>query len=389
MKDHLKTFPIYKDYDFSKPLPFLTKSKITKGFPLNWQHNAFRERIASGDVEWLTTSGTSSNRLQIMRPKAWRQEQINKSYQFHPLLHALWQAQCKRVVLTTAVCSQMVCFKSDRDMAKRWVDRSLYVNLHHNPNQWRHEDVMRMMLEMNQQSTYILDADPFYLALFLLKLEQLNLLEKWHKPACVTLGYELCPKAIKQYITDICAVPIINIYGSTELGYVLMQQEDNSMFSCSEKSEIESYVVDADPAIRELVVTSYKNPYMPLLNYKTGDLVETKQCKDTQETIILRVLGRMSELYTSPNNQLLPHQLVDDIIYQYANNILFYQLNQLPCQTIYLNYVTQSEAELDPLTKDRLCLALQNKLGAVIKLSQQPEINPGHSGKFAWLQTAG
>lgn len=385
MSDY-KSIPIYKDYDFSQTLPLLTKKEISRGFPLNWQTTEVQQRIKAGDVEWITTSGTTSDRLQVIRPKAWRQQQIALSYQYHPLLNELWQKGVKRAVLTTAVCSQMVCMKKDNTIDKRWVDRSLYLNLHHNPNQWQQQDIERMLYEMNQLDVYILDADPMYLALFVKALNRFNLIKQWQKPSCITLCYELCTHNICHYLTKQLAVPIINLYGSTELGYLLLKENKSPMTLCSDKTSFELLNIDDDNQFYELVVSSDKNPYMPLLRYQTGDCIEAYY-DQKGEVCIKRVLGRVSQLYQTINNKKLTHQHLDDVISQCCVDMMIYQFCFYGNKKAILNYTVFTDNDLSEIVKQNLVKQLTLVLELDVELKLQCEISPSHSGKFCWQKS--
>tara|TARA_B110000908_G_C10183250_1_gene416749 strand:+ start:56 stop:1213 length:1158 start_codon:yes stop_codon:yes gene_type:complete len=385
MLDSFKNIPIYSGYDFNKPLPLLTKQEINQNFPLNWQTKAIKEKIVKGDVEWLTTSGTSSERLQLMRPKQWRQEQIEKSYAYHPLLNKLWQQGLKRAVLTTAVCSQMVCFKKGTSTEHRWVDRSLYINLHHNPNQWQKQDLERMLFEINQIGNYIFDADPYYLALFLKQLHENNILSKLNKPQCITLGYELCTENLHQYIKELLDVTIVDIYGSTELGYLLYSDDRMKMSSCSEKTEFELLSINDKTHLYELIVTSDKNSYMPLLRYRTGDCVDALNLDG--QVIINRMMGRVSEFFvTTFTKRKVTERDLDDVIYQITRDVLIHQIMRIDEQKITFHYVSIDNNQLTEKLEQEISEELTRFLEVLVDVSHQCEINPAHSGKFSWIK---
>jgi phenylacetate-CoA ligase len=68
-------------------------------------------------------------------------------------------------------------------------------------------------------------------------------------------------------------VPVFNLYGSTETGHLLMEDEHGSMRPSAATAFLET--VDPDTqGIGHLVVTTLTNDYMPLVRYRIGDLVE-------------------------------------------------------------------------------------------------------------------
>ncbi len=383
MKIEHALIPIYRAYDFSQPLPLLTKAQIKKNFPLNFQTDVIKEKLANKDVEWLSTSGTTSERMQIFRPKDWRKQHITQAYQYHQKLKALWQEPTmKRIVLTTAQCSQNVCFKTDQSMAQRWLDRSLYINLHHNPNHWQKKDIERMLDEMNQVQDYILDASPNYLAIFVKKLKQYGLSLSECKPKCITLGYELMNTNCRRFLSDFFECELINVYGSSELGYLLMDAEQGAMIQCSNHTDYEYIPLEHNDSLYELVVTTDKNPYMPLLRYRTGDVFELT---DEKLSVAKRMMGRVSQLFEATQNQFFSYQQIDDCIANLSADIMLYQLDSINNKSCQLIYSTFSEQELSQASQNEVEKALSQFLGLSVQLTGQTEIEPQHSGKFGWL----
>lgn len=379
--ESLKQIPIYSHYDFDKPLPYLTKQMINHNFPLNWQTQALQQRLAEGDVEWLSTSGTTSERMQIMRPKRWRSEQIARSYQYHHLLQNLWQQKAKRAVLSTVVCSQMLCFKKAQTIDSRWLDRSLYLNMHHNPHDWQKQDIERMLAELASIGKYILDADPFYLAIFIKKMKQYALTDKLITPQCITLSYELATSNTYHFLQQFFQCPIINIYGSSELGYLLMSNDSGVMINCSEQTEYEYRQIEHSDNLYELIVSSFKNPYMPLLRYQTGDVIEL----DKQQSVVKRVMGRASSYITLASEQQLYQQNFDDMVSLTCKQIFYYQLKKINDQQYLMLYSTFDEQPLEDGQLTSLSTKLDQQWGLSIRYSLQNNIQPQHSGKFSWL----
>lgn len=90
LKEHVREVPLYKelygslidqdDLDLEK-LPELTKEHIVKGFPKNWISPFLKKIIAENRYEFMTTSGTTSERMQLIRPINWWFGEQKRFYQ--------------------------------------------------------------------------------------------------------------------------------------------------------------------------------------------------------------------------------------------------------------------------------------------------------------------
>ncbi len=377
-----KLLPIYKKtFQNESAVPILNKQDIVSNFPHDWLTPNIENEIKTGNVEWVSTSGTTSERMQIMRPLNWRAEQLTKTFDQHPLLKKFWDANMTRVSLTTAVCSQTACFKDDPGVEKRKIGNTLYINLSHDPHTWQKSDIERMLGEMKEYSPYFMDANPNYLSIFIKKVLQFNLLDAFVYPLAITFGYEFTNQNIQYYLTNEFNIPIINIYGSTELGYLLMENNCGNMLDCSEKTLFEYQEVDSENRLYDLIVSSDKNPYMPLIRYKTGDCV---QMSDKDTNVVHRVCGRTKEILKTPQ-KIIPQAFFDDVIFQSSKNIPIYQLYAFK-STYKLHFTTLNDEPLCDQEFIKLSENLDNLLNAKCELIHRHSISPALSGKFTWLK---
>ena len=378
-----KNIPVYEKLWQDNQTPILNKADIRDNFPNNWFTPEVKKAVELGDVEWVASSGTTSDRMQIMRPKNWRFEQLEKTYNLHKTLRKCWDEQLTRVALTTAICSQTLCFKEDPGPEKRFIGRTLYINLSSDPETWERNDLERLLNEITNHTPYFLDADPYYLAIFLKKLKHYDLLSNLVEPQAITFSYEFTTKNIRQYIQNALAAPLINIYGSTELGYLFMENEQGKMSLCSEQTAVEFLPLDIDKKLYHLVISCTKNPYMPLIRYRTGDCVQIDNIENTNE--IIRICGREKETITKAN-KIIPQAFVDDLIHDCAPDILIYQLQELGQDKLQLSYTTFSD---DPIAIDRI-IELEKQISVLTdnqcKARHRKTLSPGFSGKFSWLK---
>jgi phenylacetate-CoA ligase len=378
--------PVYKKLWQNDTLPILEKSDITHDFPHNWLTPQTKLALERGDIEWVASSGTTSERMQIMRPANWRMEQLDKTFNQNTILKQCWDENLTRIALTTAVCSQTVCFKEDPGPAKRRIGRTLYINLSSDPQTWCKTDLERMLKEIADNAPYFFDADPLYLAFFLKSIKKQNLESYLIKPRAVTLGYELTTNNIRQYIEKTLAAPLINIYGSTELGYVLMENTQGRLTLCSELTQLELSPLDPEMGLYSLIISCTKNPYMPLIRYRSGDCIQTFHGDSANE--IKRICGREKEMVKTSNGRLIPQALLDDRLSEHTPDILLYQLQEQGPDKFQLIYTTISDTPVDENTMIILQKSLSQLLTKPCTILYRQTVSPGLSGKFNWLKRA-
>lgn len=386
-EERLKQILVYKKLWQQDHKPILDKAAVIQDFPQNWMTDELKTDLNQGKVLLRTTSGTTSERMQVFLPKDWRQKELTHTFTQHPILKPCLDPAYTRIALTTAVCSQTVCFKEDPGPEQRLSGGTLFLNLSHDPNTWRKADIERMLDEMKQYAPYFLDADPFYLAHFLKLINQFDLQERFVKPKVVTLGYELCTKNVRQYLDHYLNVPVVDIYSSTELGYVLMETEPGCMYLCSRETAIEFIPLDEKNGLYSLIVTATKNPYMPLIRYRTGDCIQTDNPDDTQT--LIRFCGREKDIIQTKSGALVPHIFLDDVIAAHCPEILFYQLQYLQNGAYCLYYSTENEQVLNSTSQQVLQEQLSDLLEAECLVHYQQSIPPTHSGKFSWFNKEG
>ncbi len=192
--------------------------------------------------------------------------------------------------------------------------------------------------------------------------------------------------SIGKILQRVFKVPVLNLYGSTETGHLLMENERGEMKASLENVFYE--VVDADAhGIGDLVVTTLTNEIMPLVRYRIGDLVE--RCERPYATEYF-VHGRARDvLQRQDGNRVTTLQV--DRCFAEADGILHYQLLQHENSSCELQFIPDREppsAETLKHVSERIedLLQLENKIRvrAVDKLppltfgkipADQPRVN--------------
>ena len=373
-KKIIKNLPIYMNLNNNE---FITKKDIVADFPKNFGI----DKDSCKNIEYATTSGTTSNRMEIIRKKNWWIDEYKRTYKNNPLLQQYIDNNYKKAIFTTAQCSNLICFMDKLPYEKRIINNTLYVNSTFNPWTWTKEDIIQITRELNMFKPYYLDADPVYLAIYLILYKHFQIEEELYIPKLITLSYEYVNSNIKDFIKNTYKTTVLNLYGTTEFGYIFIEDTDGKMRICPALVDVRFEPIDKEKNIYTLIIDSYKNEYMPLINYKVGDLIEMteEQLRDFKtEGKISRMAGREKDY----EKIKIPITYIDDLFKKYPN-VLIYQLQFVSRNKMIVKYETDDLNELsvdeqENIRKEILKLNIGN-----VEIKHYKAISPERSGKFA------
>jgi phenylacetate-CoA ligase len=393
LTSQLKEIPFYqnrplatdlKALDDPAKLQLITKDELNKSFPTLWMTSRLQKAISQQEVEWAATSGTTSDRLQIVRPKDWwAAEYTWLDKQLFPN-----KARPKRVVLTTALCSATVCSVTKPSYRERSLQNALYLNVHHDPNIWQKTDLERMIREIEDwQADYML-ADPVYLLLFLTKMTKFGISPPTWSFSKVVLGYEYLTNFNRKLLESMFAgQQIRQLYGSTETGFHILENEKGRLLCFDRNSHI--ILRRWRGNIFEVIISSWKNPFMPLVNYAIGDLVELEV--DAPDLVInpdaiVRFQGRKKDLIQIKKNSCCLGD-VERSLTKIPSEILQYQL-EVGLSRIIFNYTTLSGEPLQNIQEKQIETALATLIDSATRLvfKCRTSISPESSGKFSIIK---
>lgn len=105
---------------------------------------------------------------------------------------------------------------------------------------------------------------------------------------------------VRRFLHQRFACPVIDLFGSTELGYLYYSDRDGRYWPHLAGMSVELLPVAPGSTIHQLIVTSVRNPYMPLVRYRSGDCVRTLD-GSPDPAAITQFCGRQKELLSTPN----------------------------------------------------------------------------------------
>jgi phenylacetate-CoA ligase len=282
----------------------------------------------------------------------------------------------RRLTLSSPVCSSEVCFTSVPSRTERIVGDTLFASLSRYPFLWSESELGRIAAEAQEWQPQFLDVDPVYGMVFARYCEQRAL--RFPSLRFVLSSYEFLSVNHRRVLQRAFGVPVFDLYGSTETGHLLMENERSEMRPSLETAFLEVIHPDAQ-GIGELVVTTLSNPLMPLLRYRIGDLVQ--RLEQPQGTRYL-LHGRAADAFVTESGRRVTARQVDQLFAD-RPGIAHYQLIQRRDEPWVVRYVPDVGG---PEPHDLAALA--EKLASSLELNVPPVFQvtdmlvPEGSGKF-------
>ncbi|WP_328389437.1 hypothetical protein OHS81_33290 [Streptomyces sp. NBC_00400] len=400
--EQIRDIPIYRASLAKGHFPLLDKPEIARGFPDNWMTPRLAAALESGEAEFVLSTGTHHARMQIIRPPYFLLHSYYRLWSEHPDIADTWESGCRRVSLTTVLATEHVARVNAARrgtppdpvpaLADRQLDaRTCYLNLRLDPALWERDDVVRMLREIraaaraHPRGWYHLDCSGYHLAHLLRKVAEWRLWDDFPPPASIIHAYEYTPVNVRRFLHQHFACPVIDLFGSTELGYLYFSDRRGTYRPHLDKMSVELHPVADGSTIHQLIVTSVRNPFMPLVRYRSGDCVRTVDGTPDPEKIS-QFCGREKELLDTPHGPVAQGDL-DRCIGEASPQIFVYQLQLTGEATAQLVYTTFDGTPVESDRAAALEEAVAELTGRRCRLDHRPHLPIGKSGKYAWLTT--
>jgi phenylacetate-CoA ligase len=361
-------------------LPFITKPELRENFPGNFlaPEKDLEKLLAQNVVELEYTSGTSDERTPVLFRRGWWDEQEGRALRLNEFVAGALadNPAPRRAALTPPVCNGRACPTVWASREQRTIGATVYLNLARIPFTLTEAELARMAQEIAEWSPLFLDVDPVHAVWFALYCERQGI--RFPSLQFILTSYEFTSVVHRRILHRVFGLPVVNLYGSTEAGHLLMEDAHAKMRPSEETAYLEMVNVDAD-GVGELVVTSLSNEWMPLIRYRTGDLME---CREEACGTNYILHGRVRDALRAADGRRLTTLEVDRC-FAGVTGIAHYELRQAADGQCVLRFVPDmcgpEPAELSALAA-RLAELLQppEKI-AVAALSA---VVPTHSGKF-------
>ena len=265
----------HADFDCFRQLPLMAKQEMRNNFPQNFlpAGQTIESLLEKNLIELEYTSGTSSERLPVIFGRGWWNAQEERALRLNDFVAKILDEfpNARRATITSPACNGLTCPTVWMSREQRTFGNALFVNLARIPFLIGDAELLHMAAEISDWSPQFLDVDPVHGARFALYCEQHGI--KFPSLKFILCSYEFVSVVHRKILARVFGVPVFNLYGSTETGHLLMENERGEMKPSCDTAFLE--IVNADArGVGELVVTTLTNDYMPLLRYRIGDLVE-------------------------------------------------------------------------------------------------------------------
>ncbi len=356
-------------------LPRLTKAELREHSPHNLLPTRFNlsQLVAQGIVEEESTSGTSGASVQVVFGSRWWAEQEMRALKQNPFIRKILDKtpDARRAVFTTPGCSGVSCFARWLNFEQRIIGSTLYVNQSRIPFSIPEDKLAAMAEETKQWQPAFLDVDPVHGMWFALYCERHGL--TFPSLQFIISSYEFTSVVHRRIMERVFGVPVINLYGSSETGHLLIEESAGQMIPSPATAFLELCDIDAQ-GVGQLLVTTRTNAYLPLLRYEIGDLAAIVPNG-------YRIHGRVRDALRRADHSLLTTYQVDQS-FQDVLGVAHYQVRQSTdgrCEVFLL-----PEIPGEPLDEIKVVVAerLTRLTGSPINIAVVPLIPPEDSGKF-------
>ncbi|HEY2083466.1 MAG TPA: hypothetical protein VGI88_11835, partial [Verrucomicrobiae bacterium] len=291
-------------------LPLLTKREMREGFPRNFlSSEAELESLLHRNLAELEhTSGTSEERTPVLFRRGWWDEQEERALRLNAFVARVLDENpgARRATITTPACNGKSCPVGWQAVAHRTIGSTRFVNLARIPFILGPSELDRMAREIADWSPQFLDVSPVHGVRFALHCEQHGL--RLPSLRFILCSYEFESLVHRRILERVFGVPVFNLYGSTETGHLLMEDENGDLRPSYGTAFLEVLEPD-ERGIGDLAVTTISNDLMPLLRYDIGDLVERHE--EPYRTTY-RVHGRARDVLRRTDGQRVTTLDVDE-----------------------------------------------------------------------------
>ena len=368
------------DWECFQGLPLLGKNAMRENFPQNFlgHETTLDALLAQNLVELEHTSGTMSERLPVIFARGWWDAQEQRALRLNSFAAKILAEfpAARRATITSPACNGLTCPTVWMSREQRIIGASLFVNLQRIPFLLSDAELERMATEIIEWQPQFLDTDPVHAVWFARFCERRGL--KFPSLKFILGSYEFVSAVHKKILTRVFGVPVLNLYGSTETGHLLMENDGGKMQRSEATAFLEIVETDAR-GIGDLIVTTLSNDYMPLLRYRIGDLAEKISTPAGPRYI---VHGRAKDALLAADGSRVTTWDVDQC-FQNADGFTHYELRQTEdgnCVLRFIPDVVAPSAETLRQVTARLESLLQTH--GKISAEAMPTLVPTASGKF-------
>lgn len=329
-------------------------------------------------VELERTSGTSAEPTPLLLPAGWWDWQEAQALRLNGhISQALAEVEpVRRAVLAPPACNHAISYRYSPTQVQRTVGHALHLALSRHPFLWSEAELNRMVAETVDWQPAFLDLNPVFGVRLALHCEAHRI--RFPGLQFIIASYEYLSVVHRRILERVFQVPVFALYGSTETGHLLMEDERGNLRPNSGVALLETcHPERAD--VGELVVTTLTNEFMPLIRYAIGDLVAPPDAPDSGYVLH----GRLADAGRSDDGKLVTVREVDECFEGLAG-FAHYELKQAGDGGWQLRYLPDGTPP-SGTSMELLAARLKCRLGRIPRFEPVDCLMAGASGKFRLL----
>ncbi len=376
-------------------LPVLTKKEIREHFPYGFvkSQEIMEAGLTSKDIEIVTTSGTTDERVSNIWNQSWWDASERSSWLLNSHTAGVATGTHKEAILTSSLA---VGTRSDDvllPMEERMDGRFLFLNERVSPVLWTPPLYERMIRELDMFKPVVLEANPSYLAKLARYATETG--TPVYQPPLIIITFEYPTLFQLRQIGRAFKSPLVSSHGSTETGYVFMQCEkglfhQNTNFC---RVDMEPFKEEhGGPLLGRILVTPFKNPWYTLLRFDIGDLgrIEasgTCPCGRNHGIVLSAIEGRWKCITLTTEGKLVTHRQLDFVLGG-ISGIAEYMLCQTESDTYVLQLVPETEQYTESFRAAEHALKSLYGKKARVFIQKDDFLVPELSGKYQLVKTS-
>lgn len=392
IREYIREVPLYQSgakaggpsssAELLAALPFITKQDIKRDFPRNFLRagQTLEGLVADKRIEIEHTAGTTDNRADLILGSGWwaQQERWALSLNRHVAQVLAENPEAHRVSISSPACNGDISYDGTPSAERRTLGNSRVLSLSRFPFLLSPSDLDQMVREAVEWDPVFLDTDPVYATVFALHCERRKI--RFPKLKFILTSYEYTSVLHVKILERVFGVPVYNLYGSTETGHLLMESAEGQMIASPQIAQL-AVINEDSRGVGELVVSTLTNDYMPLLNYRIGDLVERR---GTGEGVNYILHGRAPDALTLSVGRRVTTRDIDQC-FAGCEGVVHYRLHEVSPGKFILSYIPETGS--DPKSGVD---AVVRKLAALIQPAHGIDAKPVRfllpegSGKFVF-----
>jgi phenylacetate-CoA ligase len=184
-------------------------------------------------------------------------------------------------------------------------------------------------------------------------------------------------------------VPVVNEYGASELDLIAFQNPEGEWQVNSETLFVE--ILDENNTVLpygkegRIVITSLFNKAHPFIRYDIGDIGILDEKSTSKKPILQKLIGRTNDIAVLPSGKKSPgltFYYVTKSIIEDDGNVKEFIIKQTKIDTFDIEYVSETELNLEQINKIKAAIALYLEKGLVFTFIRKEKLERSNSGKL-------